>query len=604
MYVNHKLKMDLTGPAAMAKIDMVQRDQYVRQITLELYSGADPWVVPEYVHPIVCYQKADGTGGEYDALPDGRLAWTAEENRLTLEIAPQVLTCAGPVRMAVDLLYGDAKLSTFTVMLYVQKAVPLGLESGDYFKLEGFLSIPKNAQAGQLLRVRDVSDAGLVTGLEGYDLEDAVEEALLQARETGAFDGKSAYEIAVDQGYEGTEEQWLASLKGEGISAALGDIAQINVTGQLTTDANILVNFNNSRLRGVRTPVEDTDGVNKAYVDQMAEDSAAAVMPEYWQTAVEEAVAAVKSAQKEGGRSAMSFAWFSDMHTIAGSGRYTGSLAAAVMKRCGIPFAVLTGDAAEWTLTEEDWSASLETASEVLKPLEQRLLQAEGASDGAYGENQDQYPAQASVYEALFRTQELDGRRVFGPDGTYFYVDYVPAKIRMVVLNTCCTREADSVFGYGNEQLNWFIDQALHFEEEGWAVALFSHLPPQSSLLVDGDLLLCILYSFLENTNFSETRGTEGSYDYAAVSCNFYNAITGDVIGYFSGASHADSKTKLDQHFWSVCILSDGIIAEAQTQRAEGTQTEHALDFVTVNRDTRTVKLTRLGEGASRSYQY
>ena len=31
----------------------------------------------------------------------------------------------------------------------------------------------------------------------------------------GALTGKSAYEIAVEQGYEGTEEEWLASLVGE-----------------------------------------------------------------------------------------------------------------------------------------------------------------------------------------------------------------------------------------------------------------------------------------------------------------------------------------------------------------------------------------------------
>jgi hypothetical protein len=28
-------------------------------------------------------------------------------------------------------------------------------------------------------------------------------------------DGKSAYEVALDNGFEGTEEEWLASLKGE-----------------------------------------------------------------------------------------------------------------------------------------------------------------------------------------------------------------------------------------------------------------------------------------------------------------------------------------------------------------------------------------------------
>lgn len=31
----------------------------------------------------------------------------------------------------------------------------------------------------------------------------------------GGSDGKSAYEIAVEHGFEGTEEEWLESLKGE-----------------------------------------------------------------------------------------------------------------------------------------------------------------------------------------------------------------------------------------------------------------------------------------------------------------------------------------------------------------------------------------------------
>ncbi|CEI81308.1 Collagen triple helix repeat (20 copies) [Oceanobacillus oncorhynchi] len=36
----------------------------------------------------------------------------------------------------------------------------------------------------------------------------------LPVRIQGGVDGKSAYEIAVDNGFEGTEEEWLASLKG------------------------------------------------------------------------------------------------------------------------------------------------------------------------------------------------------------------------------------------------------------------------------------------------------------------------------------------------------------------------------------------------------
>ena len=61
-------------------------------------------------------------------------------------------------------------------------------------------------------------------------------------------DGKSAYEIAVENGYSGTEEQWLASLKGDkgdpGQNYVLteqdkSDIADI-VLGELPTTEGVL----------------------------------------------------------------------------------------------------------------------------------------------------------------------------------------------------------------------------------------------------------------------------------------------------------------------------------------------------------------------------
>ena len=58
---------------------------------------------------------------------------------------------------------------------------------------------------------RDAADQHPISAITG------LEEALKNAGgggTTGA-DGKSAYEIAVEHGFEGTEEEWLASLKGE-----------------------------------------------------------------------------------------------------------------------------------------------------------------------------------------------------------------------------------------------------------------------------------------------------------------------------------------------------------------------------------------------------
>lgn len=45
----------------------------------------------------------------------------------------------------------------------------------------------------------------------------SVEVALdnLEVDGTPGKDGKSAYEVAVDEGFKGTEEEWLESLKGE-----------------------------------------------------------------------------------------------------------------------------------------------------------------------------------------------------------------------------------------------------------------------------------------------------------------------------------------------------------------------------------------------------
>jgi hypothetical protein len=47
-----------------------------------------------------------------------------------------------------------------------------------------------------------------------------------------ALDGKSAYELAVDNGFEGTEQEWLASLKGpQGIQGEQGPKGETGETG-------------------------------------------------------------------------------------------------------------------------------------------------------------------------------------------------------------------------------------------------------------------------------------------------------------------------------------------------------------------------------------
>lgn len=83
--------------------------------------------------------------------------------------------------------------------------------------------------------------------------------------------GKSAYQAAVEKGYTGTEEEFNAALAGmkDGpfFPAKGGDVGAVNITGSLTTDGDIEVDFKGCRVQGVNAPNSGTDAANKEYVD-------------------------------------------------------------------------------------------------------------------------------------------------------------------------------------------------------------------------------------------------------------------------------------------------------------------------------------------------
>ncbi len=67
--------------------------------------------------------------------------------------------------------------------------------------------------------------------------------------------GYSAYEIAVKNGFEGTEKEWLASLKGD-----KGDPGTLENHSEIDAHGNRVVN--------VAAPVEDGDTVNLGYANE------------------------------------------------------------------------------------------------------------------------------------------------------------------------------------------------------------------------------------------------------------------------------------------------------------------------------------------------
>ena len=131
--------MDLAKMETATRINAVQDDKYSRDLQLVLLENGAPWIVPAEATAIVSYQKPDGTGGSYNLLPDGTAAWSASDNTVTVALAPQVCTVPGIVHLAVSLYCGESEITTFAVLLNVQRKPGLAADSENYHKVQGLL---------------------------------------------------------------------------------------------------------------------------------------------------------------------------------------------------------------------------------------------------------------------------------------------------------------------------------------------------------------------------------------------------------------------------------------------------------------------------------
>lgn len=140
MIITHKLRpVDLTKQGSTQRVDAVQNDQYSRCIEFPLTANGEAWTIPDGATAIVRYKKPDGTGGNYDTMPDGSPAYSIHDNTLTVILAPQVLTVPGLVMLAVGLFEGDAEVNTFTVYVYVQSNPGVHVQSENYYKIAGMM---------------------------------------------------------------------------------------------------------------------------------------------------------------------------------------------------------------------------------------------------------------------------------------------------------------------------------------------------------------------------------------------------------------------------------------------------------------------------------
>ena len=170
MTTTHELTLDLQKKGELQRIDVVQGDAGTRLVELTLVSNGYPWEVPVHATPAVRYLKPDGSSGVYDHLPDGGSGFRFNGNVLTMELAPQLLTCAGAVQVQVELSYQEQRIATFAFLIVVEQAVAMDGETGDYVNwTKAYLPQTSDAEQGQYLQIAQVDEDGRVVELAPVD---------------------------------------------------------------------------------------------------------------------------------------------------------------------------------------------------------------------------------------------------------------------------------------------------------------------------------------------------------------------------------------------------------------------------------------------------
>lgn len=376
-------------------------------------------------------------------------------------------------------------------------------------------------------------------------------------------------------------------------------------------------------------------------ISELAEGSAGVIISSFWNSEVEDTIEKIQALQDESGSDLLCFGWCSDMHLPVNGTDYEkniGTVAARVMKECNIPLFLMTGDmfTADTGVTLAQIPNAYAKAWEYLSPIgADKILAVKGnhdawtGSDGG-GNNYIKGLPPEKLYRQLFAPQAMDIRRVFGNDGSYYYVDDLPLKTRFICLNSqwaAYEENADGTakyttqkgVGFGQEQLEWLTDIALDVPEN-YSVILALHVPPTDSL-ADGrhyasgenardmSVLRGIITAYCDKTTYSgsythTTRGAylqEDTWADVAVSCDF-SGYEGELLGIFCGHSHYDQFTVSDLPAPIVCVTS-AINTPYDTDwsvRRQGTSDETVIDFVCVNRKTRKIDLIRCGYGNDR----
>lgn len=463
-----------------------------------------------------------------------------------------------------------------------------------------------------------------------------------------AIQGKSAYEIAVEEGFKGTKKEWLESLKGadgkngengkdgadgkDGINGANGTNGKDGADGKNGVDGKTpYIQDGYWYIDGVNTNVkaqgeDGKDGANgtngkdgKDYVLTEADKTEIAELansiPEYVKAEAEAVIDRVIEAQ---GNRTFTLACITDLH-YGSWGYYEGVT---------------------------DYSDGIKHACQALKYIDERLKLDVVAVLGDYtdGMAYDQYDT--AVYDFKGVNAVLDKLR-FSPNlrlvgnhdfhvkhspltyryitaysddvewgnclGGYFYKDFAAQKIRVICLNTSEINQTS--VSPTVEQYQWFVnslDLSTKENASDWHILILSHIP--LDFYANGGA-----YKFANILNAYQTSGTWSDAD--GVSCDFSNGknvakIVGNIHGHIHNLKvdklHYGSSTE-KINVWRIATPNacfgkenkyDGYQEDTAYLKTANSATDTAFCVYCIDLDTYTIKAICYGAGYDRELNY
>ena len=353
----------------------------------------------------------------------------------------------------------------------------------------------------------------------------------------------------------------------------------------------------------------------KAKIDELNND----LIPSYWVSHLESKINTIKSLQLNSSWNGTSFAFITDVHWNDNA-KNSPVLLNKTMNECNINYCFDGGDfcANPSGLTKVQQESEIKEYLLAFEKLNGRKLISLGNhDDNSINNLYAQTIIDKEMYNLIYRKNSLYNQIKKGKTGSYFYVDDEMAKVRYITLNCIdipyvqvgdgLKYKGMDTWAFRQEQLNWFANIALNVPNSEWSVVVCSHVPINQGLIINDHIFMNTLQAFNDKTQYQGESLPSVNDDFKlSVSVDYTNK-GGNVICWISGHTHQDKFITLPENitYKVLCTINDSLnVQSGQATKTKGTATEQAFDIFTINKETRTVNITRIGAGIDRSFTY